>query len=83
MAEMLDEFPAIRQVFHAVHPGEGQDATDLLGFTARQDAEVGLTKLLAALMPGGNYEGLSLCRPPRRMSPEVGDACPRCPPPLA
>jgi hypothetical protein len=35
--QMLDEFPAIRQVFHALGVlGEGEDATELLAFAARQ-----------------------------------------------
>ncbi len=35
---MLDEFPAIRQVFHALCDlGEGEDATELLGFAAEQE----------------------------------------------
>lgn len=35
---MLSEFPAIRQVFHALCAmGEGEDATGLLEFAARQD----------------------------------------------
>jgi len=34
---MLGKFPAIRQVFHALCAlGEGEDATELLGFAARQ-----------------------------------------------
>jgi hypothetical protein len=34
---MLDEFPAIRQVFHALGVlGEGEDATEVLAFAARQ-----------------------------------------------
>jgi hypothetical protein len=36
--EMLGEFPAIRQVFHALCAmGEGEDATELLDFAARQE----------------------------------------------
>lgn len=36
--EMLSEFPAIRQVFHALCAlGEGEDATELLDFAARQE----------------------------------------------
>jgi hypothetical protein len=35
---MLGEFPAIRQVFHALCSlGEAEDATELLGFAARQE----------------------------------------------
>jgi hypothetical protein len=36
--EMLSQFPAIRQVFHALCAlGEGEDATELLAFAARQE----------------------------------------------
>jgi hypothetical protein len=36
--EMLSRFPAIRQVFHALCAlGEGEDATELLAFAARQE----------------------------------------------
>jgi hypothetical protein len=36
--EMLSEFPAIRQVFHALcAAGEGEDVTELLDFAARQE----------------------------------------------
>lgn len=36
--EILGEFPAIRQVFHALCAlGEGEDATEVLGFAARQE----------------------------------------------
>src|SRR5215469_747614 len=36
--EMLEEVPSIRQVFHALRRlGEGEDATGLLGFAARQE----------------------------------------------
>jgi hypothetical protein len=36
--EMLGEFPAIRQVFHALCVmSEGEDVTELLGFAARQE----------------------------------------------
>jgi hypothetical protein len=35
--EMLSEFPAIRQVFHALcRMGDGEDATELIDFVARQ-----------------------------------------------
>lgn len=35
---MLEEFPSVRQVFHALCAvGEGGDATELLGFAAQQD----------------------------------------------
>lgn len=36
--EMLEEYPAIRQVFHALCVlDDGEDATELLGFAARQE----------------------------------------------
>lgn len=43
-SQMLERFPAVRQVFHALcEMGEGEDATGLLEFAARQDwmAELG------------------------------------------
>ena len=42
---MLSEFPAIRQVFHALCAmGEGEDAAGLLDFAARQEWMAGLAR---------------------------------------
>lgn len=48
---MLDRFPAIRQVFHALcEMGEGEDATGLLGFATRQDWMGKLGRLLDSVV---------------------------------
>jgi hypothetical protein len=42
---MLSEFPAVRQVFHALcATGEDEDATELLDFAARQEWMAGLAR---------------------------------------
>jgi hypothetical protein len=48
---MLGEFPAIRQVFHALCAmGEGEDATELLDFAARQERTAGLARRFEGLV---------------------------------
>jgi hypothetical protein len=48
---MLSEFPAIRQVFHALcAAGEGEDVTGLLDFAARQEWMAGLARRFGSVV---------------------------------